>query len=176
MISAKLIELIENHASGLARDITNELLSNDRTPSFRSVQRDELEPRIVDLLQHLGNWIGDVRSERVQAEFTDWGRRRFGQGIPLSEIVYGIIILKRHLRRYIRDNGLVDASFPRIEGDYVLPMHLHSLQDLNTAVGAFFDEAVYYLARGYEAAARNDESPAPRLAREPAWRSWVGPS
>ena len=163
MISARLIELIETHAPRLAQDITEDLLSNERTRSFRSVKRDELEPRIFEILQHLGNWIGDPRSERVQAEFTDWGRRRFGQGIPLSAIVYGIIILKQHLRRYIRDHGLVEASFPRVEGDYVLPMHLQSVQDLNATVGAFFDEALYYLARGYEAA-RNDVSGDGRMA------------
>jgi hypothetical protein len=154
MISAKLIELIENHAPTLSHDITQDLVSSDRTRAFRTVKRDELEPRIFDLLQHLGNWIGDPRSERVEQEFKDWGRRRFSQGIPLSEIVYALIILKQHLRRYIRDNGLVDAAFPRVEGDYVLPMHLQSLQDLNATVGAFFDEALYHLTRGYETAAR----------------------
>ena len=152
MIAAKLIELIENHAPRLAHDITADLVSSERTRSFRTVKRDQLEPRIFDLLQHLGDWIGAPRSERVQAEFTEWGRRRFDQGLPLSEIVYAVIILKGHLRRYIRDNGLVDASFPRVERDYVLPMHLQSLQDLNATVGAFFDEALYNLARGYEAA------------------------
>jgi len=29
-------------------------------------------------------------------------------------------------------------------------MHLYSLQDLNTRVGEFFDEALYHLTRGYE--------------------------
>lgn len=163
MISAKVIELIENHAPRLAQDITDDLLANERTRSFRAVKRDELEPRIFELLQHLGNWIGDPRAERVQVEFTDWGQRRFSQGIPLSAIVYAIIIFKQHLRRYIRDNGLVEASFPRIEGDYVLPMHLQSLQDLNATVGAFFDEALYYLARGYETA-RDDVSSGGRMA------------
>jgi hypothetical protein len=33
-------------------------------------------------------------------------------------------------------------------------MHLHSLQELNATMGAFFDEALYHLTRGYEAAAR----------------------
>jgi hypothetical protein len=86
----------------------------------------------------------------VQSEFRDWGRRRFDQGISLSEIVYAVIVLKQHMARYIVDNGLVDASFPRVDNDYVLPMHLSSLQDLNTRVSQFFDEAIYHLARGYE--------------------------
>jgi hypothetical protein len=59
-------------------------------------------------------------------------------------------VLKQHLRRYIHDNGLVDAAFPRAESEYILPMHLHSLQELNVRVGQFFDEALYHLACGYE--------------------------
>jgi hypothetical protein len=64
--------------------------------------------------------------------------------------VFAIVILKQHLRRYVREHGLVEASFPRVDGDYVLPMHLHSLQELNTQIGLFFDEALYHLAQGYE--------------------------
>jgi hypothetical protein len=154
MISAKLIELIEIHADRLSRDVAQDLATNPRTPGFRHALRQELEQRVFQIFHHLGNWIGDPKSAKVEAEFSDWGRLRFEQGMLVSEIVYAIIILKHHLRRYIHDNGLVEAAFPGVEKDYVLPMHLHSLQDLNTRVGEFFDEALYYLARGYEAEAR----------------------
>jgi hypothetical protein len=154
MISAKLIELIQIQAKNLTRDVAQDLVTNPRTPGFRAVLKDDLEQRVFELFHHLGNWIGNPKSEKVEAEFSEWGRRRFHQGIPLSEIVYAMIMLKQHLRRYIHDNGLVDAAFPRTESDYVLPMHLYSLQDLNNRVGEFFDEALYYLARGYEAEAR----------------------
>jgi hypothetical protein len=154
MISARLIELIENHANRLTTDVVKDLAANPRTPGFRTVPRQDLEERVFELFHHLGNWIGSPKAERVEAEFSEWGRHRFGQGIPISEIVYAIIILKQHLRRYIQDNGLVDAAFPRIDSDYVLPMHLHTLQDLNARVGEFFDEALYYLTRGYEVEAK----------------------
>jgi len=150
MISAKLIELIEIHASGLTRGVTADLTTNERTKGFRSVPAQDLEPRIFEILHHLGDWIGAPKSERVDAEFSHWGGRRFGQGIPLSELVYAMVILKRHLHRYIQDNGLVNAAFPSVEADYVLPMHLQSLQELNQHVTAFFDEALYALTKGYE--------------------------
>ena len=153
MISAKLIELIEIQSDRITRDVTDDLGRNERTRAFRRVPRHELEARIAEILHHLGYWIGAPRAEDVELEFAEWGARRFGQGVPLSEIVYAVILLKHHLRRYIADNGLVDAAFPRVESDYVLPMHLHSLQELNTRVGQFFDEALYQLARGYETAA-----------------------
>jgi hypothetical protein len=110
----------------------------------------DLEQRIFQILNHLGDWIGAPKSEKVGAEFADWGGRRFGQGIPLSELVYAMVIIKRHLHQYIQDNGLVDAAFPSVEAEYVLPMHLHSLQELNQRVTAFFDEALYALTVGYE--------------------------
>ena len=150
VIAAKLVELIEIHASSLTTDIAQDLFTNERTPGFRAVRPQELEHRIVQLLNRLGNWIGDPRSEKTRTEFSDWGRRRFDQGIPLSELIYAVIIIKQHLRRYISDNGLVDAAFPRMEGDYVLPLHLQSLHDLHVLVGQFFDEALYHLAIGYE--------------------------
>lgn len=150
MISAKLVEMIEIHASRLTGDVVQDLVTNERTRGFRTVRPADLERRIFEIFHHLGDWIGNPKAERVHLEFAEWGRQRFGQGIPLSEIVYAITLFKRHLRRYIRDNGLVDAAFPRVESDYILPMHLHSLQDLNAQVGEFFDEALYELACGYE--------------------------
>jgi len=151
MISAKLIELIEIHAAQLTSDVAKDLLTNERTRGFHTVRPEELERRVYQIYHHLGNWIGEPKNDRVVAEFTEWGRRRFDQGIALSEIVYTIIILKQHLRRYILDHGLIDAAFPLFDSDYVLPMHLHSVQDLNVRVGEFFDEALYHLTRGYEA-------------------------
>jgi len=152
MISARLVELIQNHAPHLTSDTVDDLLKNEHTPSFRQVPRLDLEGRVFRVYNHLGDWIAAGQGF-AEAEFEDWGRRRFGQGLPLSEIVYAILILKQHLGRYIRDHGLIEAAFPRVEQDYVLPMHLHSLQELNGMVSNFFDRALYHLARGYEAAA-----------------------
>jgi hypothetical protein len=156
MIAAKLIELIEIHSDQLVKDIAGDLATNERTRGFKSVLPADLEQRLAEIIHHLGNWIGNPRAERVRAEFSNWGARRFNQKIPLSEIVYAIITVKRHLRRFANDHGLIDASFPRIDGDYVLPMHLHTLQEFNSTIGRFFDEALYYLASGYEGEAQRE--------------------
>ena len=153
MISAHLIHLIETHAGRLADDVAKDLISNPRTRSFRSASVEELSERAFQIFGHLGTWIEHPATGPAHEEFATWGSRRFGQGIPLSEIVYAVIIMKLHLRRYIREHGLVDAAFPRSEADYILPMHLHNLQELNGQVSAFFDEALFALTEGYEHAA-----------------------
>jgi hypothetical protein len=155
MISAKLIELIQVHAQHLATDVVQDLSTNPRTPAFRQVPAEDLMQRAFRIYHHLGDWIGDPGSASVRTEFEEWGATRFGQGIPLSQVVYAVILLKAHLRRYVRDHGLVDAAFPRVEAEYILPMHLHSLQELTEQVSNFFDEALIHLAQGYERAAHS---------------------
>ena len=154
MLSARLIQLIETHSEALTREALQDIATNPRTPSFRIIPRAELESRTDGLYRNLGAWIGDPRDDAVRAEYEEWGRRRFRQGIPLSQIIYALILIKHHLRRYIRDHGLVEFSGdPVLPGEF-LPVHLYGVQELNYTVGEFFDRALYYLARGYEAEAQ----------------------
>ena len=70
---------------------------------FSHRAREKLEERVLQIFHHLGDWIGAPMAASVEAEFAAWGRRRFDQGIAVTEIIYSIIVLKHHLRRYIRD-------------------------------------------------------------------------
>ncbi|POA47863.1 hypothetical protein C1884_31160, partial [Pseudomonas sp. GW460-R15] len=83
--------------------------------------------------------------------YEDWGRTRFRQGIPFSEVVYALMLTKRHLRKFIKEHGLVDFSGDRIAPEEFMPMGLYAIQELNYQVGDFFDTALYHLVRGYEA-------------------------
>jgi len=153
MLGQRLMQMIKDHAETLTKEALQDLLTNPRTPSFRKVPREEMQERIHALYANLGNWIGDPKDDAVRAAYEDWGRKRFRQGIPISEIVYTLILAKQHLRRYIRDHGLVEFSGDRVTPDELVPVQLHAVQELNVMVGEFFDRALYYLARGYEEAA-----------------------
>jgi hypothetical protein len=89
----------------------------------------------------------------VRDEYEEMGRTRFGEGVPLSELIYAVILTKTHLRRYIREHGATDFAGDRVTPDELLPVALYSIQELNYQVGDFFDRALYHLARGYEAEA-----------------------
>jgi len=150
MVADRLVEIIEINATRLSADVAADLGGNARTRGFRAVPRQDLEARVFHILRHLSHSLSDRRSERVKAEFEEWGRRRFDQGIPFTEIIYSMIVLKHHLRRYIRENGLVEASFPRVGRNLTVPVHLNNLQELNAQMSLFFDEALYHLACGYQ--------------------------
>ncbi|MBE0606203.1 MAG: hypothetical protein IH610_07960 [Deltaproteobacteria bacterium] len=150
MLSARLIELIQANAEHLTRDVLKDYATNPRTRHWKVVPPAELELRVISTYRNLGNWIGDSREETVQAEYEEWGRKRYRDGIPLSEVVFAVILLKQHLGKYIREHGLVEHSRDRQRSQEILPVHLYGIQELNSLVGDFFDKALYHLARGYE--------------------------
>ena len=78
------------------------------------------------------------------------GPQAVPERIPLSEVVFAVILLKHHLRKYIRLHGLVEQSRDRHVSQEFLPVHLYGIQELNSLVEDFFDKALYHLARGYE--------------------------
>ena len=160
MLSMRLMQLIETHAGALTREAVADLLTNERTRGFRKVQRSELEARVEALYVNLGKWIGNPKDDAIQKEYEDWGRTRYRQGIPLSEIMYSMILAKAHLRRFIREHGLLAFSGDRVMPDEVVPIELYGIQELNYMVGEFFDRALYHLTRGYEAAAKSNRAAA----------------
>lgn len=153
MLANRLIQLIENHSEVLTQEALQDLLTNENTLSFRKVPRAELKPRIAALYQNLGKWISSPNEDDIRQEYEDWGRARFRQGIPFSEIVYVLMLTKKHLRKFIREHGLVDFSGDRVTPDELVPVELYAIQELNYLVGEFFDRALYHLVRGYEMAA-----------------------
>jgi len=153
MLANRLIQLIENHSDSLAQEALHDVLTNENTISFRRVPRDELKPRIAALYENLGKWIGKPNEDDIRQEYEDWGRTRFRQGIPFSEIVYVLMLTKKYLRKFIREHGMVEFSGDRVTPGELVPVELYSIQELNYMVGDFFDRALYYLVRGYEAAA-----------------------
>jgi len=97
--------------------------------------------------------IACPNEDDIWQEYEDWGRTRFHQGIPSSEIVCVLMITKKHLRKFIRVHGLADFCGDRVTPDELMPVELYAIQELNYLVGEFFDCALYHLVRGYEVAA-----------------------
>lgn len=139
MLSAHLIRMIENHAEDLTRELLNDLGNNQRTPCFHGLTREELHKKVYDFYHNLGRWLGEKSDAHVEAAYSELGRTRHAEGIPLSEILYAVILIKEHLRNYIRRSAAVDSA-----------VELYQEAELNLMIGHFFDKALYYTCRGYE--------------------------
>jgi hypothetical protein len=153
VLSARLIKLIEEHAEDLTREVLRDLAGNARTPSYNSLPADEMHRRVYDVYHNLGRWLGDKTEEHLESTFGGLGRRRHAEGVPLSEAVYALVLIKDHLRGYIRAVGLVDST-----------VELYLEEELHLQIGNFFDNAIYQMVKGYEAAATSHTGREPRTA------------
>lgn len=153
MLANRLIQLIENHSKSLTNAVMHDIQTSEHTRAFRKVPKEELAPRIAATYENLGRWIANPNEDAIRQEYEDWGRTRFRQGIPFSELIYVLMLIKKHLRQFIKEHGLIDFAGDRVSPEEFVPMQLYSIQELNYQVGDFFDRALYYLVRGHEAAA-----------------------
>ena len=125
MLGSRLLLLIQAHAGPLTHDTVKDLLTNERTSTFRRLNPADVETRVSALYYNLGKWIGDPDEGAVRREYEEMGRSRFREGVPVSEPVYALLITKQHLRRYIREQGLVDFAGDRVTPEELLraPQH-----------------------------------------------------
>ena len=149
MLSARLVKIIEEHAQDMSRSLIGRLRSDGRVATLVRASQDDLEQRAYDVYHNLGRWLGDKSEEAIAHTYHAVGRRRFGQAVPLSEVVFALILVKDHLRDFIRTRGLVDSA-----------VELYQVEELHLLVSHFFDRAIYHVVRGYEEAARLPRSAA----------------
>ena len=142
--SFTLVQKIEDHADQITAQVLKEILRDPQLPTMRSLPQEELEVRAHHILRNLGRWL-----VAKDPEVADWseslGRRRYEQSVPLEEIVRSLLIVKVKLIDFVRDQALFRNA-----------LQIHSGEELEYRVGRFFDDAVYYVVRGYQSAAARE--------------------
>ncbi len=156
MLSARLVALIEDHADELTHGLIEDLQSNPRTPEYLRLARPVIHRRMYEIYHNLDEWLGHETDSVIEAHYTRLAGARIKDGIPLSEVIYALILTKNHLREYIRTAGLANSA-----------IELYQQQELNRLAGNFFDRAIYYTAREYERAARAAEASTELAANAP---------
>lgn|SRR5487761_848330 len=142
MLSDRLVRMIENHADQLTLGAVQNLRSSPHTPSYQGLSHDDLYQRVYKVYHDLGRWLAEKTDNALHDWYAELGEKRFSQGIPLSEVIWALILTKYYLRDYIRMYGLADSA-----------LELHQQQELYHLLDYFFDRSLLYAALGYERAA-----------------------
>ena len=145
MLSVRLVQMIEDHAEELTRELIKDLQSNPRTPHFHRLTFEELHYRTYSVYRNLSHWISQGSEEPIAANYSDLAIRRYAEGVPLEEIVFALISTKNHLFAYVHTAGLMDSA-----------VELHQERELRRLVANFFDTAIYYTVKAYEHKAASD--------------------
>lgn len=137
---SKLVKLIEDNQDELTRRSSKELLSREETACYRNLPVDILSERVYDVYSRLISWLNkDKRAGDIQKYYTELGKRRFHEGIPVSEVLIAFMLLKRHLWLFITEQQFFDSTY-----------ECYQALELNNKVVLFFDKVIYFSTLGYE--------------------------
>jgi hypothetical protein len=134
-----LMNQIEMHAEELTERVIKAVRTSPRTAFLRGLSEDELKRRFFDLYRNLGQWLSEKGEDAIEATWSEIGRGRCRQGVPLNELIYALILVKQHLWDYIVKN-LVPVSEGRVYEEELV----------GEMIAKFFDRALYHTVRGYE--------------------------
>jgi len=147
MLSVRLVQMIEDHAEALTRELIKDLQTNPRTPHYHHLSYEELHYRTYSVYRNLGHWISQGSEEAIASKYAELAVRRYAEGVPLEEIVFALVSTKHHLYAYVRTTGLMDSA-----------VELHQERELRRLVGSFYDKAIYYAVMAFEHQAASERA------------------
>lgn len=139
MIAYRLVRLIETHSDQLAEGLLEKLSHDPKTCRYGDAPTREFQERVIEIYQHLGEWLLGRTESEIEQRYIEIGRRRAEQGVPLSQLICAINLVKQNLLDFLKRESVLDQPV-EVLGE------LEVLQLLEN----FFDRAIYYAALGYE--------------------------
>ncbi len=134
----RLVDLIEDHADDLTARLVRMVREDPRTTGYHQFDDRELGDRAREVYSHLGHWLGKTSEGAVESEYFRLGKVRRAEGIPLSEVVMALLLVRRNLWQFVESQGANTS------------LELRQQLDLELLVVRFFDRAIFHTVRGYE--------------------------
>lgn len=140
MIYLKMMELLKTDAEQLSKRVIKDLAERQETEFHRKFPEDIIHKRVYEVYSTLGYWLDRARSKQeIQKRFIDMGKDRFGEGVPLSEVIMFLMLVKRHLWLYLLEKHFFETPFELIKS-----------LEMNNRIVLFFDRAILAAITGYE--------------------------
>jgi hypothetical protein len=144
MLAYRLVRLIETHSDALAASLLNRVEKSDLTSSYcERVPAEELKQRVFEIYRHLGDWLLGKTEVDIEQRYREIGARRAAQGIPLSQLLWAIVLTKENLWDFLKHESTPDR-----------PVEVFGELEMLQLLDQFFDRAMFYASDGYEKACR----------------------
>ena len=143
MLATRLVNMIEEHAERLTQGVVQALRTDPRTPSYRKLAAHEDHARVFTVVSNLGTWLDSDSDAATENAYRGLGKRRFGEGVPLAEVVCALMLTEQTIRYFIQAEGWMDSAL-----DLCQQVELYAL------ISRFFQRAIYFTVLSYEAEAR----------------------
>ncbi len=145
MLSAKLIQLIEDHWEGITSSILRQLRSDPKLLHISRLPDSELRDTGRTMLKNLGACLTANRQDWrcLEEQYEGIGRVRFAEHVPLHESVRALQIVKKKVVEFMRDHEFAQST-----------VAIYAEEELEHRLNEFFDDLIYFQVRGYETALR----------------------
>lgn len=140
MLYLKIMEVLKTDAEQLSKRVVKDLLTRGETEYHKKYSEEIMYERVYDVYSNLSYWLDRARpKEEIHKRFSDMGKKRFQDGIPLHEVVMFLMLIKRHLWLYLLEKHFFESSY-----------ELMKSLEMNNRIVLFFDRAILAASVGYE--------------------------
>jgi len=141
LLAYRLVRLIETHSDGLARSLHDRYRNDKKCSGYMNVPDAELTAKVYEVYRHLGEWLLGKTEADVEARYLAIGAERAEQGVPASQVVWMICLVRENLWDYLQKHAELDK-----------PAEIFGEVELLEMLDQFFNRAIYYATLGHERA------------------------
>ena len=146
MMLYRLVRLIETHSQALSACLLEQVQNCELTPGFRKkVPPEDLKERVYEIYHHLGEWLMGKDEFHLEQRYLRIGAKRAEQRVPLSEVIWVIVLTKENLWEFIKKESVMER-----------PVEVFGELEMLQLLEQFFDRAIYYASVGYEQEVANE--------------------
>lgn len=144
--ATKLIEITENNAEIIAQQWYNNVKMNPRTPSYHSMPEEEAKKQALYFFNNFGKlFFTDKPFEEAQTLFSKYADNRYKQRIPLSEVIYALTLMRRHM-----------WLFSSSQAVFMTAVEHHQASESQSRTILMFDYAIYIVVQKYDELLKNE--------------------
>ncbi len=141
MMLYRLVRLIETHSEALAACLLERVQTSELTRHYQNIPPEDLKERVYEIYHHLGEWLMGKDESQLEQRYLQIGARRASQRVPLSEVIWVIVLTKENLWDFIKKESVLER-----------PVEVFGELEMLQLLEQFFDRAIYYASVGYELA------------------------
>jgi len=130
--------IAEQKSAELADSLVRKLMESPRTEAYREIDAAALQEEFRTFFVDLTDWVLEPTTAEIEEHFSQMGKARASQGVPLSDSVNAMITCREHLLQYLRQESKGEDG-----------MELLGESEFGNAVGHFFDDAIFFVMWGY---------------------------
>jgi hypothetical protein len=144
MLSGKLVQLIETHWDQITNRVLGQIRRHPNMTHIAGRPDAELREWGQMILENLGYWLTGGHEGELARAYEQLGKERFESGVPLSESVQGLCLVRENVLEFL-GNHLLDKT----------TLDWYAEVETDRRLMRFFDVLTVHLVRGYERALRN---------------------